>query len=206
MSPGSARHVLQQRPDRRDPDPAGDQRDPRAAADRGRERAERALGDHARPGRDGAQRRGVVAEPLHGDPQAAAVGRRRQRERMRLPPAVAGEEAPGEELAGLRAQRPQAPAADLHRHDAGRLLDDPDHPQPVIEAAGDRQADPEHHDRRQRGAVERVPVGARAGLADELRARRELVAEGQRDPQVRVEVDEVPGLVASAAAAPRPPR
>ena len=116
---GPAGHVLEQRADRRDPDAAGDQRHPRAPPRRRGEGAERPLGDHARAGRDRAQRARVVAEPLDGDPQPAAVGRRRERERVRLPPAVARQEAPREELPGARLQRPEPAALDLDRGDAG---------------------------------------------------------------------------------------
>ena len=87
-------------------------------------------------------------------------------------------------------------AADLQRDDARRLLDHPLDPQPVARVAPGGHADPEHDDGRQRAEVERLPVGARGRVAHELAPGRDLVAEGERDREVRVEVDEVPRLVA----------
>ena len=49
---GIARQVLEQRADRRDADPARDQRDPRPPPRRRGERAVRAVEDHARAGPD----------------------------------------------------------------------------------------------------------------------------------------------------------
>ena len=57
-------------------------------------------------------------------------------------------------------------------------------------------AEPEADERAERGDVERGPVGAGGGIADEVGAGRELVAERERDAEVGVEVDEVPRLVA----------
>ncbi len=115
---------------------------------------------------------------------------------MRLPPAVAGEEAPAEELPGPGAQPLQADAADVQRDHPRPLGDDPLDPQPVAGAADQRLPDPEHQHGPERRDVEPDPVAARERVADEVAPRRDLVGEGQRDGQVGVEVHEVPRLVA----------
>ena len=56
--------------------------------------------------------------------------------------------------------------------------------------------EPEQHDGGERRDVQALPVGAGGRVADELAPGGDLVAEGERDRQVRVEVDEVPRLVA----------
>ena len=103
---GVAGQVLQQRADRRDADAARDQRDPRAPPRGGGEGAVRPVEDHPRAGRDRAQPE--VADLLDRDPQPPPVGRGGERVRVRLPPVLAGQEAPGEELAGARLQLARA--------------------------------------------------------------------------------------------------
>ncbi len=66
----------------------------------------------------------------------------------------------------------------------------PRHPQ------GDRH--PERDDQEGRGHIERHPVSDCPGVTREIGARRQLMSEGQRDGQVGVEVDEVPGLMGDA--------
>jgi hypothetical protein len=61
---------------------------------------------------------------------------------------------------------------------------------------GTREA-PDHA--REGHEVQGIPVGSGERVADELRAGGELVAEGERDRQVGVEMDEVPRLVAQTA-------
>ena len=91
---------LEQGAQRRDPDPARDQEDLRAGPPRAGQDAIRAFDEDARPDRDTLQRLRPVAELLDRDPQPRAVRRRRDREGVRSPPAVAGQEAPDEVLAG----------------------------------------------------------------------------------------------------------
>ncbi len=101
---GGVVEPLGQRAQRRDADAGADQRDLAAGCGSGRSAGRRG----PRPGRAcpaaGAKLGGAaVADGLHGDPQAAAVGSGRQRVGVRAAPAGPGQEAPGEELPGLDA-------------------------------------------------------------------------------------------------------
>ena len=59
----------------------------------------------------------------------------------------------------------------------------------------DRQADPRGHDHHQGAEPQHGPPEARDGMADERRARVDLVRERQEQREVRVQVDRPPGLV-----------
>ena len=128
---GRRREVVEQRPDRRDPDAAGDQRQTFVAPGVRGEPPERAVGDHGGAGRDRPEPGGVVARGLDGDAQPLAMGSGRQREWMGLPPHARGEEAPDEELAGPRSEAIEMAPADVERDDAGRFADDLLNPQPM---------------------------------------------------------------------------
>ena len=90
-------------------------------------------------------------------------------------------------------------AADLDRDDARRLGHDALDPQPVAQRARDREHDAQADERAERDGVQRPPVGAGDGLALELPAGGELMAEGQRDRQVGRDVQRVPHPVGEPA-------
>ena len=139
----------------------------------------------------------MVADVLHRDPQQVGAGRGGQRVRVRRPPHRPGQEAPAEELPGLRRKLVEVRAADVDRDHARALGLDPDHGElvPGERAQRDRDPVPQHQDGH--GQVHRRPPEPRGQVVDERRADGELVAEGQRDGQVGVQVQVVPGLVAN---------
>ena len=155
----------------------------------------------------GPQRRtgsAAVAEVLDGDAQAAAVRRGGQRVGVRPRPARAGEEAPGEELAGARRGA---------RPGGGRSGRPTRHPAPsstteVTRRSGGAGCAAAGAPIRQtstdaRGEAQSVhQKTVRAGRGQELLAGPELVGQGEPDAEVGVEVQQVPGLVAQ----PRPGR
>ena len=173
-----------------------------AGAARG-ERAERALGDHARA-RAAARAGRRVKSPsvLDRDAQPPAVGRGRERERMRLPPAVAREEAPGKNWPARAPRRSSATPPISSETTPGATSG-------TTRSTRSRWRRP-----RASGTPSREPTSAasvadveratsrrgRPALPDEVRAGGELVAERQRDREVGVEVHEVPRLVAQPAA------
>src|SRR4051812_43571589 len=149
-----AAHVLDEGPDRRDADAAGDQQHlVPPAASRLREDTERPLGKDARPGAQPAQPPGVVSERLDGDAQRRAVGRRGEREGVRRPDSASIEEPPEEELPGLGPKRVELASGDTHRHDPGRLVDDLDDLQPVARKLCEREHDSKSDEDRERRDV-----------------------------------------------------
>ena len=113
---------------------------------------------------------------------------------MRRPPVTAGEEAPEEELAGLRVHAVELATADAERGHAGPLLDDVDDPHPVPERRDERgEHAPGEGGERDKG--EDPPVPRRAGVQREVAAGRDLVEPGERDARVRRQVHRVPELV-----------
>ena len=109
---------LEERAERRDPDPAGDERHLRPGPSRAGEDAVRAFDEDPRADRDRGEADGVIAQRLDRDPEPAAVGRRAERERVAAPPAVAGQEAEHEVLAGADGQLVEVAARDVDRDDA----------------------------------------------------------------------------------------
>ena len=130
---GAARQVFQQRPHRGDPDPGGDQHRSRPPLGMPGEHAVRSLdgdpGARLEPG----QRRGVVADPLDGQPQVGRLRQRGQRVGVGLPPHAPGQEAPEEELPAGHRQPVQvlAPADDRHHAGSFRVA-----PRPPAAGAG----------------------------------------------------------------------
>ena len=165
-----------------------------------RQPARRPLDDHARPGRQRREPARVVADVLDRDAQPPPVRRGRQRERMRLPPVPARQEAPVQRLARAHRQALEPHAADLDRDDPRRLGHHALDPQPVAQRARDGEHQPQADQRPQRDGVQRPPVRAGDGLALELPAGGELMAEAQRDREVGRDVQRVPHAVGEPAA------
>ena len=102
---GGAGQRLEQRPQRRDPDPAGEQQHLAAGAPSGGERAVRALGEDPGAGLQCTQAGAVVAGDLDGDAQPVRTRCGADSEYgLAGPPQIAGEEPPAEELARLGPQ------------------------------------------------------------------------------------------------------
>ena len=129
----------------------------------------------------------------------APFGRRRDRERVRPPPAVAGQEPPHEVLAGADRQLVEVASGHVDREDAGRLVDDGRHAQPVAHGLPDRLADPEDEHERGGRHVQRDPVADRDRVVDEVGADEQLVEEPEGDREIGVQVEAVPRLVRQPA-------
>ncbi len=195
--PGGKR--LQQRAQRRHTDATGQQQHPTAPPRRRRERAVRSLRKHAHAGPKPPKAPRVVTGRLDGQPQEAPVRRGRQRERVGLPPAAGREEPPAEELAGLRAQRLQVPARDVHRDDARGLAPDGGDPHAVPQRQPQWPTGAEREQARRDRQVRAAPGHARDPVVGELGADRELMGEGEQHRQVGVQMQVVPGLVRQPA-------
>ena len=167
-----------------------------AARARREERAEGPLREDpgARPER--AQHVARVADVADRDPHQVVARQRRQRVRVRLPPQPAGEEPPAEELARGGVELAQVPSADIDRNGAVRLFAHARHDPAVAGEVADRDDDPVPDDQRRGRDVQQFPGEPGGRVLDEGGAVGELVAERQRDRQVGVEVQVVPGLVA----------
>src|SRR5882672_9865457 len=100
---------------------------------------------------------------------------------MRGPPAIAGEEAPEEELPRLRAQPPEVPTADVHRDDAGALRDDLLDPQAVAQRIRRRHKESPDNEQDERDDIEAAPVRRGRVVEHELVAGRDLVEPPERD-------------------------
>ena len=188
-------HLLEQRANRSDADPACDQeRLVDGAAVLG-EDPERPLGEYPCPDRDLPELGAVVAEVLDGDPERVALGRLRERIRMLRVPEAFREEPPEEELAGLRVELVEVATGDPQRDDPGGLLDHVGDPQAEAERVDDRPGEPVPEDERQGARVERPPVVGGRQVEVEVVAVRDHVEPRERDPRVGGEVDRVPPLV-----------
>ncbi|MFF2524021.1 hypothetical protein [Streptomyces liangshanensis] len=123
----------------------------------------------AEPGAGGADRLGRQT-------QRAAIGSRRQGERVREPPVVVPGESPDEELSGPGRQLSEVAAGDVHRHGVVGLRHDSLDLEPVVRAAPDRHSDApdqqraegEHAEERGRYAAQ-GEEGVRHGRVVELR-------------------------------------
>ena len=124
---------LEQRPERGDADPTGDEQHPRAGPPSAGERAVRTFEVHRRADRELLEPVRVVAQILDRDPQPDAVGRGRDRERMTAPPTAPGEEATDEVLARTDRQPVEIATGQVDRHDAGSFADDVRHAQAVAQ-------------------------------------------------------------------------
>src|ERR1700730_11651324 len=123
------RDLLDQRPQRRDPDAARDQERLRATLFLGREESVRSLDRDPSAGMQPLQPAAVVANALDGETEEAVVERRRERERVRPPPAIAGQETPAEILTGARLQLVEVAPSHIKGHDAGSLRHDLGNPE-----------------------------------------------------------------------------
>src|SRR5438552_1048602 len=192
---GTVGQVLQQRPDRRDPAAPGDQQRPVPSAPVGGEHAGRSLREDPHAGPQPRQVRRVVTDDLDGQPQPLPVRRGGQRERVRLPPAAAGQEPPAEVLAGPRPQLRQPPAADVDGHHVGRFRYHLGDHQPVAEVEPERRQHPAPGKAADDEGVQRGPVPPAEVPAGQLLPVGELVAVAEQQDQVRGQVQEVPRLV-----------
>src|ERR1019366_8006424 len=189
------RHLLDQCTRGSDADAPGDQQRSGTPPSHRREDAIGALQDDSRSGPEAMQRAGEVAHLLDGDAEVLAVGRRRKREGMDLPPETARQEAEFEELAGAHRELGQGAAFDVDGDHIRSLLDDRVDPQTVAcrHSRGGDDAERDHQGGGDR--VQRHPVAEREAVVDEVGACGQLVGETQRDRQVNEEVDEMPALV-----------
>src|ERR1700730_18882836 len=71
----------------------------------------------------------VVANALDGETEEAVVERRRERERVRPPPAIAGQETPAKILTGACLQLVEIAPSHIKRHDTGCLRHDLGNPE-----------------------------------------------------------------------------
>src|SRR3954454_7061796 len=122
---------------------------------------------------------------------------------MGLPPAIVLEKAPEEELPRPDPQALEPASRDLDPDGSRRLFDYARDTQPVTRVPHKRDHHAEPDERREHDGVKSGPVRPSRGIADEVLASRELMAEGEGDRQVAVEVDEVPALIAQAEASNR---
>src|SRR6185437_10114516 len=91
------RQVLQQRPQRRDSDPGGNENRPRLLQGMLGEGAVGSLDRDPRAGPQPGQGSGVITDALDREPKVRCPGQGRDRIRVRLPPEVPGQEPPEEE-------------------------------------------------------------------------------------------------------------
>src|SRR5579864_447930 len=123
-----------------------------------------------------------------------SVDRCREGERMGSPPAVPGDESPSEILPGLGPQLIEVAAPHIDRHNARGLGNDLRHMQVMAEAGPPGMTDAEHEDESDQRNVEPHPVPERDRVAAEIGADRDLMAEGERDGEIRIEMKKAPGL------------
>ena len=182
-----------------DPEPGGEDRDAWPDADVRRHPPVRALDEH--PGAGLERRDALAVVPPRPDREAQARGGRGtgQRERVAARPAGAAEEAPHEELPGGDPHVVQVLPGEVQRDDAVALVHDGGHAQRVSQRQQRGAPDAEEEDADQREGVERPPVQSRPAMPDEVRAGPQLVRQRERDAEVRVQVQQVPRLVAELA-------
>ena len=113
---------------------------------------------------------------------------------------LAGQKPPGEELARAGSETVEPAPADLDRGHGGTLRQHPHDAQAVPEGAHRRHPEPAGEQARRRHHVQAGPVQAGARGAHEVAAGGELVAVGEGDGHIGVEVREVPRLIAQPAA------
>ena len=85
-------------------------------------------------------------------------------------------------------------SGDVDRDNVGSLRADLRDTEAVAHGERDRLSQPEHEHQDHDRDVQRNPVG-QGDRIDEVGSHCQLVQEGQRDREVRVQVDSVPGLV-----------
>ena len=196
----STGQLLEQRAERCDPDPAGDQQDARPRPPRAGQRAVRTLDVDPRAERNVLEPGGVVPEVLDRQAQPIPVGGGRDREWMGAPPAVAGQEPTDQVLARSDRQPVEVASGQVDRDDSGSLPDDVGDPQSVAQRGPDRLPEPEDEDGRDGQDIQPDPVQAGHRIVGEVGPDHELMGEGQGDGQVGVQVDPVPCLVRQASA------
>jgi hypothetical protein len=118
------RQRLEECAQRRDADPTGDEEHLRTRPAGAREHAVWPLDEDAGPDRDALERLRPIAQFLDRDAQPRAVRCRRDRERMRPPPAFEGQESPHEILPRPDREPVELTARDVDGDDPGRLGDD----------------------------------------------------------------------------------
>src|ERR1700694_3806915 len=118
---------------------------------------------------------------------------------MGLPPALGIEKAPDREMATLRLEFSKVSAGDVDREHAAALLFNAAHPEPMTLERHQWFYHPVAQEDPADGKIKEPPVPYEERVAGEVDPGRDLVAEGEHDGQVRVEVDEVPRLVGQLA-------
>ncbi len=160
----------------------------------GRHRAVRSFDHH--PGAD--LQRGGTGTPIacRLDRDAKAVVGRCIRDRVRIGagPARPIEEAPDEELSRLGPQLVEVASLHRHRDDARRFRCHRGDPQPVVDRLADRNTDSPDQYGGQGHGVESPPEELGPDGV-EVSAVGDLMGQGEEEPEVGVEVQQVPRLV-----------
>src|SRR4051794_9816583 len=197
--PRGRRHGFEDRPERRDADPSGDEEDvPRGPAIGG----EVAIGpfdDDPRPDLEAVEARRVVTQGLDREAHPPAVRLRRDRVRMGAPPA-GGQEPNDEVLACPDLEPIEVLTRQVDRDDARRLLDDVRDAEPMSDVDEDGRTEPEGQQGPDHRDVQGDPIPPCERVVDEVGTDDELVGESEGDRQVGVEMDPVPGLIGDAPA------
>src|SRR5438270_14080256 len=98
---------------------------------------------------------------------------------MRRVPAVARQEAPDEELPGMRIEPIEIASLDVERDDAGPFGDHVGDPKPMTKRVDDGHGDAEDDEDGECCGVERAPVVGGRPVEDELVSGRNLVEPGE---------------------------
>ena len=148
------------------------------------------------------ERGAVIPRGPDRDPHPLAARDARERVGMGLPTTVrAASPGPGG-TAAERAHAIQRPSGEGDRHDSRRLGPRGEDARAMPCGAQQRHDDAVGDDHAQRPHPEDGPGRPRDGMADERRSGGDLVGEGQREPEVGVEVHRPPRLIRHAATRP----
>ena len=195
---------FQQGPKRGDADAAGKHRDlagdPPLTGEPAVRPFDHDLGARAQPGQPAAS----VTGRLGSHPQAIRSRRGRQRVGISPRPSRAVEEPEDEVLTGPDRHPVQAAAGQQHRHDARALANHFANRQSVPKRSPQRQGSARRAGSRR--APRRTPTtstAARDPRRREVHARPDLVRHGQPDPEIGVQVQQVPRLVPQRPASHR---
>src|SRR5450756_638235 len=122
---------------------------------------------------------------------------------MGLPPARPIQEPPDRELAGFRIELIEVAARDVDGEDSARLLLHRLDVKAVARVGGEGSDDPVKKEGPADQDVQPAPVPDESWVPSEVDPGRQLMAESQRDRQVGIEMDEVPGFIREAASCDR---
>src|ERR1035437_718572 len=112
-------------------------------------------------------------------------------------PAVAREEAEAEPLAGPNWELIEIAAGDVKRRYPGRFLDHVGDAEAVPPRDRSRLAEAEDRQRAERDHIQSDPEEARDLVGREVHAHGQLVQEAERDREICVQVNGVPGFIGS---------